>query len=320
MKDLLFKLPQQYEYMEDFRVDTSIIVCSILACVLAIAAFVFLFRITRKQINKNGSLLGFVIGISVYLIFMYFLVETLFRILFGNTGLKDLLEIDENGKILNPMILAFTYALMATVFGFGVRVLLNKLFEIQLPGSREQISVGHGMAIAECGKMIISTGTVVLNGIFINTKGILAPIAGLEEEKGLEALKELDSLAVSFQKGSAVSVVFTLVITICLMLFFTSVSINLYAAYKGKIKRLWMIPTALSWFVCEYAYCLKSYEIVPEYVSMIIIIVVTAVSLYFAFKLYKKFFKDEDKKREEDKKKNLNNGPKIPRFSNLSNL
>lgn len=273
-------------------------------CIVAIALPIFLFQFVRKKFLGNWQTLLF--GTIDYLI-MEVIVCNL--ILFGIINIPGVVNFVDNHKFI---YILFMVLIVAVVDEIG-RYLLLDMSQKRYKGFGNILIFAIGIAGS---RSILVTASQSFQSTIMGTSINQTGLSVLVEELGENADQFLQSIQPLLENSSFIYFlsIFDVVIT---FLFHIALSIIIFAALKNTGKK-WMIGLAMFFrFLYELPVQLHSYGIFIKsfYIAEGIVIVVTLIVCYFAWKVTFQYLSED---LEELQKQKAENFPKYG--SNLKNL
>ncbi|MGN0374110.1 MAG: hypothetical protein ACI4EN_01310 [Butyrivibrio sp.] len=295
-------IPKGFEYILDKRLPFSALSYSIVGIILIVAAMIGMIITVRKR--EKGSLLSIFAGIAVFMIFNYFLVMVV----------TSYIPAD------NMVFYIILAALVASVLPFLGRLVVIKLFSRQYNGLKEHLGYGTGIMDMKAVTSLFVLLMPIGNYYQISKYGVeyFFP-ADLEAEL---ALSRAESIA-SMLEFNYTQCLLVAIISIGIMVQYLAASLPIYAAFSGRKSKGWFAFALGTTFLTSLGECMFNNDILVIF-SIILVLIVAAVSVYFAVKLYKEL---ADKTQEPENVDNNKTGDisknahvKIPRFKNLDEL
>lgn len=300
-RELQFEIPSGYDLSQ--KVPRNTIMAAIISLIAVLAMTIILCVLVRKR--QKGKALGVFAGIAAYMIFFYFAGNTVVNILFG-TFFKDYAET----KAVLVIVLGLVMSLVP-MFG---RLLVMKLMSQRMTKASDALSVGVGIMVTEGFLYMVDLLMVVVSCNTINKTGIEAIVssAGTQEE----FTETLDSIFEMINYRAA-DFFYIGVAAIALMIFHLAVTVIIFAVFQKRESKGWYVFGFAAYFIIQLLNYMANYGVVSVPVKIITMILVTAITAFFALRMYKIYYKKEEfaeqKKAEAAQKK-------MPKFDNLSKL
>lgn len=296
---LASNIPAGYEYLLDKELPISAVTYPIVCAVLALAVGVFLTIMVKKQYKISG--LCTFAGVSVFMLFNYFIVMLLTMLIPSS----------------NRVAFIILAALISAFVPFMGRLIVIKAFSRQHNTLASHLSYGVGIMDMKAFVSIITFIIPMSNYFQLSKHGVeyFFP-AGEEAEIALQRAENFAEIfGYNYSQYMLVGIM-----TICVMVYSISVTVPIYAAFKGKKSKAWYGFAFGMGFLTTLAECMFNNNIVPV-VSVILMVAAAAATAVISYKLYNSM-SYEDEKEIEIKNEDISGIAKtrIPKFKDLDKL
>lgn len=298
--ELKFEIPEGYDIGS--TVPRSTIMTAIIGMLVIIAAAAVIFMWVRKRERVNGF--GFFGGIATYMTFYYLGVSVVANLIIKFMG----------SSYISILVLALT----ASAIPILGRMLTMKMFSYKMNKVADSVSFGVGIMASEGLVSAINLLMVYISANTVNKTGVEQLLSSAETQEEFDSI--LQSIFEIIEYKPAV-IIGLAVSAIACMVFHIAVSVPLFAAYQQKVSKGF------------YAFCIGTYFAIRLFIymagsgflniilNMVLVVAGSALFAVTSIRIYKIFYKDEEK--DAPKKSGGSGEPgkkKIPRFENLSKL
>ncbi len=303
-----FTLPTGYDYSA--QIPKVTLMFQIMSAVILLVAIIAMFiYVNRKHKMALFSVMG---GIALYVIFYYY-APNILNLIYLIPMMKPM----ANSVPFNILYVGIFSSLIA----LGGRLLSMKLYDRLGNNASTALSVGYGLAGAMAVYVALNCFFDFINCSFIDANGfeeaIWATAGSVDNQEAFEKLvKDLFQYVADGPSLYA----FQLLEYLFLVIYHFAMSIILLSAYTNKETKNWYFFAFGTYAVILMGRYLRVMAVAPGIVSVLISGAVTALTGFFAWRLYKFYYKDEQRDWEEENR--MKNPPKkkMPKFDNLSNL
>lgn len=298
--ELKFKLPEGYDLSS--TVPRSTIVTAIIGMLAILAAGIILFMWVRKRERINGF--GFFGGIATYMTFYYLGVSVVANLIIKYMG----------SNYVSILVLALT----ASAIPILGRLLTMKMFSYKMNKVADSISFGVGIMASEGLVSAINLLMVYVSANTVNKTGVEELLSSAETQEEfdgiLKSIFEIIEYKPAVIAGLAVS-------AIACMVFHIAVSIPLFASYQQKVNKGFYGFCIGTYFAIRLFIYMAGSGFINVILNMVLVVAGSALFTVTSLRIYKIFYKDEEKdKPKKDAGKGEPGKKKIPRFENLSKL
>ena len=296
------------------------IVAAVLGLIAVLAAMIVIISYVRKK--QKGNMFGLFCGVLVYIIFYYYATSMIASFAFYIPPLnRYVVEMaDGTRRIGNTPLYIIICSLIYGTIPILARMLTTRAFAPRFQKFCDTLQIGLGIVIAHAVRLVANLFLTVVNYYTINKVGIEELFSGVETQENFDALAGTITDMLNYKTSS---LIFVAVFGILVMVYQIFISVPLFAAYQKRISKWWYAFALGTSVLFEAFGYLALRNVISEEIKAILLIVLTAVTVYFCIKLYKQAKYNEEETVPEDKFNRFNkNAPKkpMPKFDNLSNL
>lgn len=305
---IAFEMPEGYDLTA--TVPRTAILTAIISLVAIIAVIIVLFAFVKKK--AKITLAGILAGIGTYALFYYMAINGIVNVLFA-TLMKNFAD--------NPVAVTLFAGVFCGTIPILGRMLIMKLFPTSSNYCRDTLGMGVGIMGAEGAMAAVNMFFAVITSNTINKVGLQTLLDNELAAEGAtqETVERLLANARDIIDYKPSAYIYVAIICVAMMVFHIAASVPLHAAFKGVVSKAWYSITIGSFVVIQLVKFAGESGLISPIVRAIIIIVAVAAFSYFAIKMFKDNFMDEQPP--EQPKKPVEQGPKkMPKFENLSNL
>ena len=301
LRDLQYELPADFDLSA--QVPRNTIMGAIIGIIAILAMAIILTVYIRKR--QKGGIFDIIVGVAVYMIFFYFVTNTVANLLFG-TILKSFVDV-KPGLIT---VIALTTTLVP-MFG---RLLSLKLMGKNMNTAADAYTVGMGIMLTEGFLYMVDLLMVIVSCNTINKMGLESILSNATSQD--EFTSTLTSLTEMINYRAS-DFIYMSVIAIALMVFHVGVTSLIFAAYQKKEgKRLYIFSFA-TYFIIQLIGAMANYDVIPDGAKALITALVAALVAYIGLKVYNIHYKNEEPR---EKARIEKENTKMPKFDNLSKL
>lgn len=301
LRDLQYELPADFDLSA--QVPRNTIMGAIIGIIAILAMAIILTVYIRKR--QKGGIFDIIVGVAVYMIFFYFVTNTVANLLFG-TILKSFVDV-------KPVLIT-VIALTTTLVPMFGRLLSLKLMGKNMNTAADAYTVGMGIMLTEGFLYMVDLLMVIVSCNTINKMGLESILSNATSQD--EFTSTLTSLTEMINYRAS-DFIYMSVIAIALMVFHVGVTSLIFAAYQKKEgKRLYIFSFA-TYFVIQLIGAMANYDVIPDGVKALITALVAALVAYIGLKVYNIHYKNEEPR---EKARIEKENTKMPKFDNLSKL
>lgn len=301
LRDLQYELPADFDLSA--QVPRNTIMGAIIGIVAILAMAIILTVYIRKR--QKGGIFDIIVGVAVYMIFFYFVTNTVANLLFG-TILKSFVDV-------KPVLIT-VIALTTTLVPMFGRLLSLKLMGKNMNTAADAYTVGMGIMLTEGFLYMVDLLMVIVSCNTINKMGLESILSNATSQD--EFTSTLNSLTEMINYRAS-DFIYMSVIAIALMVFHVGVTSLIFAAYQKKEgKRLYIFSFA-TYFVIQLIGAMANYDVIPDGAKALITALVAALVAYIGLKVYNIHYKNEEPR---EKARIEKENTKMPKFDNLSKL
>lgn len=298
--ELKFEIPEGYDIGS--TVPRSTIMTAIIGMLVILAAGIILFMWLRKRERINGF--GFFGGVATYMTFYYLGVSVVANLIVKFMG----------SSYISILVLALTAAAVP-ILG---RMLTMKMFSYKMNKVADSLSFGAGIMASEGLVSAINLLMVYISANTVNKTGVEQLLSSAETQEEFDSV--LQSIFEIIEYKPAV-IIGLAVSAIACMVFHIAVSVPLLAAYQEKISKGFYAFCIGTYFAIRLFIYMAGSGFLPVILNMVLVVGGSALFAVTAFRIYKIFYKDEEKDAPKKGRGPSEPGKKkIPRFENLSKL
>ena len=301
LRDLQYELPADFDLSA--QVPRNTIMGAIIGIIAILAMAIILTVYIRKR--QKGGIFDIIVGVAVYMIFFYFVTNTVANLLFG-TILKSFVDV-------KPVLIT-VIALTTTLVPMFGRLLSLKLMGKNMNTAADAYTVGMGIMLTEGFLYMVDLLMVIVSCNTINKMGLESILSNATSQD--EFTSTLTSLTEMINYRAS-DFVYMSVIAIALMVFHVGVTSLIFAAYQKKEgKRLYIFSFA-TYFIIQLIGAMANYDVIPDGAKALITALVAALVAYIGLKVYNIHYKNEEPR---EKARIEKENTKMPKFDNLSKL
>lgn len=301
LRDLQYELPADFDLSA--QVPRNTIMGAIIGIIAILAMAIILTVYIRKR--QKGGIFDIIVGVAVYMIFFYFVTNTVANLLFG-TILKSFVDV-------KPVLIT-VIALTTTLVPMFGRLLSLKLMGKNMNTAADAYTVGMGIMLTEGFLYMVDLLMVIVSCNTINKMGLESILSNATSQD--EFTSTLTSLTEMINYRAS-DFIYMSVIAIALMVFHVGVTSLIFAAYQKKEgKRLYIFSFA-TYFIIQLIGAMANYDVIPDGVKALITALVAALVAYIGLKVYNIHYKNEEPR---EKARIEKENTKMPKFDNLSKL
>ena len=301
LRDLQYELPADFDLSA--QVPRNTIMGAIIGIIAILAMAIILTVYIRKR--QKGGIFDIIVGVAVYIIFFYFVTNTVANLLFG-TILKSFVDV-------KPVLIT-VIALTTTLVPMFGRLLSLKLMGKNMNTAADAYTVGMGIMLTEGFLYMVDLLMVIVSCNTINKMGLESILSNATSQD--EFTSTLTSLT-EMLNYRASDFIYMSVIAIALMVFHVGVTSLIFAAYQKKEgKRLYIFSFA-TYFIIQLIGAMANYDVIPDGAKALITALVAALVAYIGLKVYNIHYKNEEPR---EKARIEKENTKMPKFDNLSKL
>lgn len=301
LRDLQYELPADFDLSA--QVPRNTIMGAIIGIVAILAMAIILTVYIRKR--QKGGIFDIIVGVAVYMIFFYFVTNTVANLLFG-TILKSFVDV-------KPVLIT-VIALTTTLVPMFGRLLSLKLMGKNMNTAADAYTVGMGIMLTEGFLYMVDLLMVIVSCNTINKMGLESILSNATSQD--EFTSTLTSLTEMINYRAS-DFIYMSVIAIALMVFHVGVTSLIFAAYQKKEgKRLYIFSFA-TYFIIQLIGAMANYDVIPDGAKALITALVAALVAYIGLKVYNIHYKNEEPR---EKARIEKENTKMPKFDNLSKL
>ena len=301
LRDLQYELPADFDLSA--QVPRNTIMGAIIGIVAILAMAIILTVYIRKR--QKGGIFDIIVGVAVYMIFFYFVTNTVANLLFG-TILKSFVDV-------KPVLIT-VIALTTTLVPMFGRLLSLKLMGKNMNTAADAYTVGMGIMLTEGFLYMVDLLMVIVSCNTINKMGLESILSNATSQD--EFTSTLTSLTEMINYRAS-DFIYMSVIAIALMVFHVGVTSLIFAAYQKKEgKRLYIFSFA-TYFIIQLIGAMPNYDVIPDGAKALITALVAALVAYIGLKVYNIHYKNEEPR---EKARIEKENTKMPKFDNLSKL
>lgn len=301
LRDLQYELPADFDLSA--QVPRNTIMGAIIGTIAILAMAIILTVYIRKR--QKGGIFDIIVGVAVYMIFFYFVTNTVANLLFG-TILKSFVDV-------KPVLIT-VIALTTTLVPMFGRLLSLKLMGKNMNTAADAYTVGMGIMLTEGFLYMVDLLMVIVSCNTINKMGLESILSNATSQD--EFTSTLTSLTEMINYRAS-DFIYMSVIAIALMVFHVGVTSLIFAAYQKKEgKRLYIFSFA-TYFIIQLIGAMANYDVIPDGAKALITALVAALVAYIGLKVYNIHYKNEEPR---EKARIEKENTKMPKFDNLSKL
>ncbi len=301
LRDLQYELPADFDLSA--QVPRNTIMGAIIGIIAILAMAIILTVYIRKR--QKGGIFDIIVGVAVYMIFFYFVTNTVANLLFG-TILKSFVDV-------KPVLIT-VIALTTTLVPMFGRLLSLKLMGKNMNTAADAYTVGMGIMLTEGFLYMVDLLMVIVSCNTINKMGLESILSNATSQD--EFTSTLTSLTEMINYRAS-DFIYMSVIAIALMVFHVGVTSLIFAAYQKKEgKRLYIFSFA-TYFIIQLIGAMANYDVIPDGAKALITALVAALVAYIGLKVYNIHYKNEEPR---EKARIEKENTKMPKFDNLSKL
>ena len=301
LRDLQYELPADFDLSA--QVPRNTIMGAIIGIIAILAMAIILTVYIRKR--QKGGIFDIIVGVAVYMIFFYFVTNTVANLLFG-TILKSFVDV-------KPVLIT-VIALTTTLVPMFGRLLSLKLMGKNMNTAADAYTVGMGIMLTEAFLYMVDLLMVMVSCNTINKMGLESILSNATSQD--EFTSTLTSLTEMINYRAS-DFIYMSVIAIALMVFHVGVTSLIFAAYQKKEgKRLYIFSFA-TYFIIQLIGAMANYDVIPDGAKALITALVAALVAYIGLKVYNIHYKNEEPR---EKARIEKENTKMPKFDNLSKL
>lgn len=301
LRDLQYELPADFDLSA--QVPRNTIMGAIIGIIAILAMAIILTVYIRKR--QKGGIFDIIVGVAVYMIFFYFVTNTVANLLFG-TILKSFVDV-------KPVLIT-VIALTTTLVPMFGRLLSLKLMGKNMNTAADAYTVGMGIMLTEGFLYMVDLLMVIVSCNTINKMGLESILSNATSQD--EFTSTLNSLTEMINYRAS-DFIYMSVIAIALMVFHVGVTSLIFAAYQKKEgKRLYIFSFA-TYFIIQLIGAMANYDVIPDGAKALITALVAALVAYIGLKVYNIHYKNEEPR---EKARIEKENTKMPKFDNLSKL
>lgn len=301
LRDLQYELPADFDLSA--QVPRNTIMGAIIGIIAILAMAIILTVYIRKR--QKGGIFDIIVGVAVYMIFFYFVTNTVANLLFG-TILKSFVDV-------KPVLIT-VIALTTTLVPMFGRLLSLKLMGKNMNTAADAYTVGMGIMLTEGFLYMVDLLMVIVSCNTINKMGLESILSNaISQDEFTSTLNSLTEM-INYR---ASDFIYMSVIAIALMVFHVGVTSLIFAAYQKKEgKRLYIFSFA-TYFIIQLIGAMANYDVIPDGAKALITALVAALVAYIGLKVYNIHYKNEEPR---EKARIEKENTKMPKFDNLSKL
>lgn len=301
LRDLQYELPADFDLSA--QVPRNTIMGAIIGIIAILAMAIILTVYIRKR--QKGGIFDIIVGVAMYMIFFYFVTNTVANLLFG-TILKSFVDV-------KPVLIT-VIALTTTLVPMFGRLLSLKLMGKNMNTAADAYTVGMGIMLTEGFLYMVDLLMVIVSCNTINKMGLESILSNATSQD--EFTSTLTSLTEMINYRAS-DFIYMSVIAIALMVFHVGVTSLIFAAYQKKEgKRLYIFSFA-TYFIIQLIGAMANYDVIPDGAKALITALVAALVAYIGLKVYNIHYKNEEPR---EKARIEKENTKMPKFDNLSKL
>lgn len=301
LRDLQYELPADFDLSA--QVPRNTIMGAIIGIVAILAMAIILTVYIRKR--QKGGIFDIIVGVAVYMIFFYFVTNTVANLLFG-TILKSFVDV-------KPVLIT-VIALTTTLVPMFGRLLSLKLMGKNMNTAADAYTVGMGIMLTEGFLYMVDLLMVIVSCNTINKMGLESILSNATSQD--EFTSTLTSLTEMINYRAS-DFIYMSVIAIALMVFHVGVTSLIFAAYQKKEGKRLYIFSFVTYFIIQLIGAMANYDVIPDGAKALITALVAALVAYIGLKVYNIHYKNEEPR---EKARIEKENTKMPKFDNLSKL
>lgn len=301
LRDLQYELPADFDLSA--QVPRNTIMGAIIGIVAILAMAIILTVYIRKR--QKGGIFDIIVGVAVYMIFFYFVTNTVANLLFG-TILKSFVDV-------KPVLIT-VIALTTTLVPMFGRLLSLKLMGKNMNTAADAYTVGMGIMLTEGFLYMVDLLMVIVSCNTINKMGLESILSNATSQD--EFTSTLTSLTEMINYRAS-DFIYMSVIAIALMVFHVGVTSLIFAAYQKKEGKRLYIFSFVTYFIIQLIGAMANYDVIPDGAKALITAIVAALVAYIGLKVYNIHYKNEEPR---EKARIEKENTKMPKFDNLSKL
>ena len=304
-----YTIPDGYDLTA--QVPKSTLMVQIMTAVVLILALIALFIFVGKKYKI--SIYAIFGGLALYILFFYY-VPNITPILY---------YIPPFSVFSDSIVVGIVVVIISAVLGILGRMLYMKLFQSAGNTMSFHASTAIGFAGAFAVYLAFSSVMDYVNCYTVDAEGLETTLLSLTSsatsQEGYEST--VASFYTYITNGTGVYV-FRLLEYVILMVYHVAITVPLLAAYTDKESKGWYGFAMGTYSLMMVMRGLRSVGLVHGAVSTIVMAADLGITLYFAVKMFKDYYENEEEpekkggfgpRKEEPKKK-------MPKFGNLSDL
>ena len=305
-----------YELPEGFNVDAyipkvTVFIAAIAMMAVVVAAILLIVYVRKHQKHYFMVFLG---GIVTYVLFYFFVVNTVANAVFLIPGLSE----QTNNKVLLvviPTVLSVIFAVFGRMLMLKVFSGVMKVFSRDMNGVGNQLGFGLGIMFTEGLVAVANIFMMLVSSITIDATGITAILESATSQEEFLSVCDAISEIINYNPFLYLSNSITV---IGYMFFHVAISVPLYAFMQKKVGAGYFMMIIGCYGVMELAKYMNNQGLVNSAVVLLITVLAVAVVVVFSLRAYNMHFKQEedDRKAAEAAAKKK----KMPKFDNLSKL
>ena len=301
LRDLQYELPADFDLSA--QVPRNTIMGAIIGIIAILAMAIILTVYIRKR--QKGGIFDIIVGVAVYMIFFYFVTNTVANLLFG-TILKSFVDV-------KPVLIT-VIALTTTLVPMFGRLLSLKLMGKNMNTAADAYTVGMGIMLTEGFLYMVDLLMVIVSCNTINKMGLESILSNATSQD--EFTSTLTSLTEMINYRAS-DFLYMSVIAIALMVFHVGVTSLIFAAYQKKEGKRLYIFSFVTYFIIQLIGAMANYDVIPDGAKALITALVAALVAYIGLKVYNIHYKNEEPR---EKARIEKENTKMPKFDNLSKL
>ena len=301
LRDLQYELPADFDLSA--QVPRNTIMGAIIGIIAILAMAIILTVYIRKR--QKGGIFDIIVGVAVYMIFFYFVTNTVANLLFG-TILKSFVDV-------KPVLIT-VIALTTTLVPMFGRLLSLKLMGKNMNTAADAYTVGMGIMLTEGFLYMVDLLMVIVSCNTINKMGLESILSNATSQD--EFTSTLTSLTEMINYRAS-DFIYMSVIAIALMVFHVGVTSLIFAAYQKKEGKRLYIFSFVTYFIIQLIGAMANYDVIPDGAKALITALVAALVAYIGLKVYNIHYKNEEPR---EKARIEKENTKMPKFDNLSKL
>lgn len=297
---LASNIPEDYKHIADLKMPFSSLTYPIVSALLVLALAVILIILIKRQHKLSG--LCIFAGVSIFMLFNFFLVMLLTMFL----------------PNANEVVFIIVVSLISALVPFMGRLIVIKAFSRQHNVMGSHISYGIGI-MGMKGFVSALTYIIPISNYYQLTKyGVEYFFPEGEDLALAEARAKNFENILTYEYSEYILLA---IMAIGVMMYSISVTVPIYAAFKGGKSKLWYGFAFGMGFLVTISECVynRTRFVIP---AVVVMIVAAAVTTVVSYKLYKTMDYSDEQTDNTEKEPGIaqNAKVKIPKFKDLDKL